>query len=407
MSVHTSIFKVVWSWPGNPCNAERASGMDTDDSIYVTEITRRVNELLAQGKNFDDIDTEVIENAIINSTDLVPDSIRVAVRRQGRKVRRSRFRTARQVRRNIKKVWGPALALLDDCLTIADLINARLVTTVFVNGDVLRSKDPRPIPDMVTGAYVKCLHLLALYGKSCRIASEAACLLRDGFPDGAISRVRTMHEHLAVLFVLHNDQTYELSEAYQDSAVFTRLKQVRADQMSFADPFWRASDTVTEELEAEIAELENAAAEIIARRAPKIRNQYEWARPILPEQKKNNPRHNVTFSDLEEAAGMDFLRRNYLVGNARVHADAYATINHFDRSEEISQIRQRRDDWAIYFTGSIIPILIGWSARAACRAIAWETEEYDELLYICEMQRAASAAADAFAKVNISSSLSA
>ena len=292
---------------------------------------------------------------------------------------------------------------LDQCLVIADLTHARLVQTVFANGDTLRSKDPRPIPDMVTGAYVKCLHLLSLYGKSCRIATEILYLLREGFPDGAMSRFRTLYEHLVIMTLLLGDHTYELSEGYQDSAVFERLKQLKADKISLADGFWRESDTTPDELAEEIAELEELADEIISRRGSKIRKQYEWARPVLPESKKNNVNYSIKFTDLEEVVEADFLRRYYMQGNDSIHAGAYAVINHFDFGDpEISLIRQRRDDWTIHFIGSGVPVFIGWATRAACKGIAWETEEYDELLYVCEVQASADAVVNAFSEISLS-----
>ena len=73
------------------------------------------------------------------------------------------------------------------------------------------------------------------------------------------------------MMLLHNDDTYELSERYQESAVIEYLKQLRNDQVCLADPFWRVSDDVLEELAREISDLETAADEVIARRDPKIK----------------------------------------------------------------------------------------------------------------------------------------
>jgi Family of unknown function (DUF5677) len=198
--------------------------VDIDDSIYFGEVTKRINERLIQGDDLADINVIDIENDIINDADIVPAGIQEELRREGRKVRKSRARTAREVRRDITERWGSAIDLLEEFLAVANLINARLVRAVFANGGTLRNKTPRPIPDVVTGAYLKCLHLLGLYGKSCRIATEISHLLVMGFPDAAASRFRTLYEHLVIMMLLDNDHTYELSEGYQDSAVFEYLK---------------------------------------------------------------------------------------------------------------------------------------------------------------------------------------
>ena len=338
-----------------------------------------------------------IENDIINDADIVPANIQEELRSEGRKIRESRARTAHEVRRDIAEQWRSAIDLLEEFLAVANLINARLVRAVFANGSTLRNKTPRPIPGVITGAFLKCLHILGLYGKSCRIATEISHLLVVGFPDAAASRFRTLYEHLVIMKLLDNDHTYELSEGYQDSAVFEYLKQLRSDQISLAEPFWREQDSVLEEIASEISDLEVSAAEIIARRGPKIKNQYEWARPILPESKKNNLNHRIRFTDLEEVAGADFLRTFYLLGNDRIHAGAYGVINHLDFDHpNLSLTRQHRDDRTIYLLGSGVPILMNWAVRAACRSIAWETEEYDESLYACALQHIADTVIDAF-----------
>ena len=377
--------------------------MNADDSIFLKELTRRMNECLSQGQAVGDIDTVEIENEIISDANLTPDELRSAIERQASRTKISRSRTKGRVRREIAERWGRPLDLLGRCIDIADLINDRLVRAVFMNGDVLRGKNPRPMPDRVTGAYVKCLHSLSLYSKSCIIAAEILCLLREGFPDAAASRFRTLHEHLVIAMVLLNDRTYELSEAYEESAVFEYLKQLRVDLSSFSDPalYWTISNELAEERSREISEeildTEALANEIVGKRGAKFRDQYEWARPKLPEPKRSNLQYRMNFTDLEQIAGMDFLRRNYLMGNDRVHAGAYAVINHFDfENPKISPIRQRQSDSTLYFVGFGVSQLLGWAARCACKSIAYETEEYDEFIYASEIYVAANAAMGAF-----------
>jgi hypothetical protein len=127
-----------------------------------------------------------------------------------------------------------------------------------------------------------------------------------------------------------------LSEAYEESAVFEYLRPLRADLSSFSDPapYWTVPNELAEEMSQEITqeifETEILANEITARRVRKFRDQYEWARSGLPEPKKSNLQYRINFADLEQVTGMDFLRRNYLMRNERIHAGAYSVINHFD-----------------------------------------------------------------------------
>jgi hypothetical protein len=374
--------------------------MNTDDSIFLTELTKRVNDRLINGEKFEEIDLIEIENELIHDTKIVPAGLHSNIKKQSRRIRRSRLHTASQVQRKIADEWKTALNLLDKFMATADAINNRLVKVVFANGDILRSKEPRPIPDALTGGWLKCLNMLALYGKSCRIATEISYLLRTGFPDGATARFRTLYEHLVIMMILHNDTTYELNEGYQDSAIFEFLKQRRTEQSSFADSFWYGSEGFFEDLARDIHDLEAAADEVIARRGPRIKRQYEWARPALPEPKKNNLNYMIKFTDLEAAAtGTDFLRTYYLRGNDRIHAGAYGVINHFDFDDPaISLTQQYRDDFTTHSIGCGVPTLMGWAARAACKSIAWETEEYDEILYVCELIHIQDATVEAFIK---------
>lgn len=377
--------------------------MDPDDSIFLREFVARYNKVLIESNGAKRSDPVELENDIIDDAAVIPPQVRTEITKKAPRTAKARQRAARMVRRDIAVAWGPSFEALDQLMALADILNVRLTRATFMNGDRLRSKNPSPVSDMVTGAYLKCLLLLGLYSKSCAIATEISCLLRDGFPDGPVSRLRTLHEHLVIMMMLHNDTTYEISERYQDSAVFEQLKQLRADLSSLVEPIWNVPNGYAEKLAQDIADAEIIAGSAVSRRGPKIRNQYEWARPALPSAKRDNPSYRITFSDLEQAAGFNFFRGNYLAGNGRIHAGAFAAINHLDFDDiEVPRSRPRRDDSVIRFVGCRTSQLLSWVVRAASRPISWETEEYDEFLYVGEFQRAADAAVAAFTKVDAS-----
>jgi hypothetical protein len=375
--------------------------VDSEDSIFIRELTDRHNKILIESNGTKQPDPVRIESDIIDDPAVVPPEVRDEITKKAPSIAKARQRAARAVRRDIGTVWGPAFETLDWCMALADMLNVRLTRAISMNGDKLRAKDPSPVSGMLTGAYVKCLLLLGLYSKSCGFVTEISQLLRDGFPDGSLARLRTLHEHLVVMMVLLNDHTYEICERYQDSAVFEELRQLRTDLASLADPVWDVPDGYVEKLAQDIAEAELVANSAISRRGPKIKEQYEWARLALPPAKRDNLRYKINLADLEQVAGMDFFRGNYLAGNGRIHAGAYAAINHLDFDNiEVPRSRPHRDDLAIGFVGCRTSQLFGWVCRAAGKPISWETEEYDELLYVGEMQRAAYAAEEAFAKTD-------
>jgi Family of unknown function (DUF5677) len=371
--------------------------MDPEKSIILAEIRERYNRIIIEHNGAETPDVVQIENDIMEDADVIPPPVTAEIRKRAPRMLGVRTRTLHVVRRRIAETWEPALTELDQCLALADLVFARLAGAIFTNGDVLRQKDPRPAPDRVTGAYVKCLLLLSLYGKSCGIATEITSLLREGFPDAALSRLRTLHEHLVIISILGNDHDYEISERYEDCSVIELLKQLRTDLSALSDPIWDVPEEYEEKLQKEIAEVEDLAREIVARRGAAIRKPYEWARQALPQPERDNQRHKITFADLERAVGMDFFRGNYLTGNERIHAGSYSAVNYlnFDKPQ-VPQSRPRRDDWAIRLAGWRTAYLIGCVARAVGKSIAWETEEYDELLYVCELYRAADHVLDTF-----------
>jgi hypothetical protein len=371
--------------------------MNTDDSVFIREFTDRWNQILISSNGTIQPDPIELENDLLYDPTIVPTQVRTEIANEAAKVSKARMRDARRVRRDIASAWGPAFEAFDQCMVLADLLSVRLTRAIFMNGDRLSAKDPSPVPGMLTGAYVKCLLLLGLFSKSCGIATEISFLLQGGFPDGSLSRLRTLHEHLVIMMMLHNDNTYEVCEGYQDSAVFEELKQLRADLASLSDPIWDIPDGYSEKLMQTIADAELVADGATSRRGTKIKDQYEWARPALPPEKRDNPRYKISFADLEKAVGMDFFRGNYLMGNGRIHAGAYTAINHLDfENIEIPRSRPRRDDDIIGFVGCRTFQLLSWIGRATGKPISWETEEYDELLYVGEMQRAAYDAETAF-----------
>jgi Family of unknown function (DUF5677) len=377
--------------------------MDVEDSIIIREFQKRYNDAVIQSNFTVFPDAVEIENSIVADQRIVPASLRREITSRLHEVSDARITTARGVRNDVAHVWGGALDCFDRFLAFADLINSRFVDVIFRCGSsVLKAKNPRPDPVALTGAYLQCVLLLSLYGKSCSIATEISTLLRDGYPDAAISRLRTLYEHLVIMMVLHNDQTYETIERYQDHAAFEVLSRLRAERRNLANPVFSFPAGYDREVAKQLAEATSLANVARAKWGKSIEEQYEWARPALASKKKQR---KIVFSDLESAAGMTFLRVDYLHGNERIHAGAYSVINHLDlKGDFISPTRPRRSDTVTQHGGSRTALLLGWAARAAGRTIAWETEEYDEFLYVFEMQRAADEVANTFFAVDLDAS---
>lgn len=367
-----------------------------EQSIVIREMTRRLNEDLRRNNSRRRADVTDIENDFVRDPGIISDKFREEVEAATVKFTELRAKAQKDVSGKISEAWGTAIGSLDQCLSMGDFLHGRLAFLMFRNAsDVLLGKDPRHDEESVTGAFVKCLMLLSLYGKSCSVGSEISMMLKCGFSGAAMARLRTLYEHLVISSILGQDHSYEISERYHDHAVFEALQQMRAEKRAYADPVFVYPEGFLEELEGQIFEAENQARQARARWGSAVEEQYGWVRPLLPRAKRNKPR--VYFTDLEQLAGMDFLRGDYLKGNDRIHAGPYAAINDFNLNDiYASPTHARRDDPMIFMVGHRAAFLLGSAGRTAGKAISWETEEYDEFLYVCEVERPADIAMEEF-----------
>lgn len=374
----------------------RRNPVSIDNSLFIKEVQRRMNDALAKGSEPDAIDIEAIETAIINDPAIMPEHISSNIRKLLQQAGEQRTRTSESIRKDIKDHWRSALDSLDECLAYADFIHARLMDMFANNGrEALEEKSRKP-PEVeeVKGAELKCLLLISLHARSCVIASEVALLIRNGFLDGAEARLRSLHEHIVTIILIANDKDYEISERYQDRACFEELKRLRARQRHSEHPAFNLTSDTKQELADEISKVETIVTEARARRGKEIEEQYGWARPALPD---GATAKRVYFSDLEKAAGMDFLRAFYIGQNNHVHAGAFATINHLDiPSNRWSPTGPRHQVDRVAYTGFMALTMIDWASHMTLRAISRESQEYDEIFYYTELSRLVDAARDLF-----------
>jgi hypothetical protein len=365
--------------------------MNLEDSIIIREFRQRLSEAVYEGGiPLEDVDIPAIENDLFRNADIVPALLRDEVTTAVTAAVADQERAERELRDSLSRDWDSAFNALDRCIAFGGFLGSRFLRVISSQYELLRNKDPRRRPDgpdqPVTGATLKCFLLISLYARSCCIASEISCLLQRGLLGGAQSRLRSLQEQTVIITLLCNDHTYEIAERYQDHACCEALKELRAYSRAFAEEsIWEESPGREGRLARLIARAEQDVHEARSRWGREIAEQYGWARPAVAGGR--NLRRQITFSDLGEAAGADFLRGDYLSQNNHVHAGSYAAINHL--MESGLNIYGRRDDEEIRITGSRTVMLLEFSSHAASKAISFETEEYDEMLYACEMTRTA------------------
>lgn len=151
--------------------------------------------------------------------------------------------------------------------------------------------------------------IVNLHARALRVGEETYSLLLAGFPDGALSRWRTLHE-LAVIMTLLRDCEPLIAERFirhRDVAAYKAMKQYREHQD-------RAKLTPISETELEESKV--IADSVIAEYGQEMRNDYGWASPVLNIKRP-------TLYDLEKHVQLDHWRPRFAWACNEIHG-AYA-----------------------------------------------------------------------------------
>lgn len=176
------------------------------------------------------------------------------------------------------------------CTEAGDNFNKRLRPTATKNGDILF--------DTIT----------RLHAKGCLVAKEIACLLTNGFADGAHSRWRALHEITVTSKFLteKGTDTVEryLAHEYVDSYKGACQHKKYEERLQAAP----LSDHA-------IASLKVKYDEAISRYGSDFSNSYGWAEDALGKKRAN-------FADLEKSVDLDHWRPYYKWSSQNIHASA-------------------------------------------------------------------------------------
>ncbi|WP_234730330.1 DUF5677 domain-containing protein [Acidocella facilis] len=192
--------------------------------------------------------------------------------------------------RNLER-WKPAFDLLEAQWAVAQEANADFFrderTDALQNDDVLFEA------------------LISLHARALLVAKESICLLQGGFPDGAMSRWRTLHEfNIVAHFLLLKDES--TARLYLASAHFQALKHAKqARKYAHRDQSIAISDDVVSALEERCAELKLTLGFDLS-------EDYAWAHAALN-------RRRVTLFELEQATDRDFWRPRYRWASQHIH----------------------------------------------------------------------------------------
>lgn len=152
--------------------------------------------------------------------------------------------------------------------------------------------------------------LTRLHGRACRIAQEVVLLLEGGFPSGAYARWRALHE-VAVTSNLIRRYGNELATRYLEHESIERIDAMRVNQKHHEKT---GMEPYSPE---ELARADEIEASLVKRFGKGFKSDYGWAASITG---IGRP----TFTDLEQQAGLAYLRPYYKLACDDIHAGARA-----------------------------------------------------------------------------------
>jgi hypothetical protein len=193
-------------------------------------------------------------------------------------------------RRNYRR-WKKSLDLLEMLWIIAEEV-----------GGILNESE-RPAAVLANDYQFEAL--VSLHARSLLVSREILCLLYGGFPDGALSRWRSLHE-LAVTAAFLDEQNQEVSHRYLASFPFAALRAAKQlnehAERANMEPFSE------EEIKAMVAR----CGAFEARFGKEMHKEYGWASVAL-----SNPDPN--FAQLEKAVSLDHWRPRYRWASQHTH----------------------------------------------------------------------------------------
>lgn len=151
--------------------------------------------------------------------------------------------------------------------------------------------------------------VVALHARSLRVSNEIQALLREGFPDGALSRWRTLHE-LAVAATFLTNNGKEVSRRFIAHRGIANAKALR----QYVEFLPRSKMTPLEPGVIEAAEAQRAT--LLVEFGNEFDEEMGWAFPVIPKPKK------INLFDLEKATGLDHWRPRFRWASDDIHVGA-------------------------------------------------------------------------------------
>ena len=258
---------------------------------HVIKITKEDMKLILQ--SIGGIYSNKLNVFIDDSSDRLSDVLLESVLKTWPKTSRLHDKIMKRFHRNLIRRWGEPLDRLDMLVTLSSEFGERIK-------DHLREKNETQSP------YLDEI-LIRLHIRALQVSREILCLLQSGFPDGAMSRWRTLHEIAAVALYIVG-QGEDLAERYYlHEIIETRRGAIQ--YQGYKDRL-KLEPIDPEELN----DIEKEYLASIDLFGKQFDSPHGWAAHHLGIERP-------TFADIERASGVDHWRPYYKMASDDVHAN--------------------------------------------------------------------------------------
>lgn len=166
--------------------------------------------------------------------------------------------------------------------------------------------------------------LVRLHARACLISKEVSCLLKSGYPDGALARWRALHEtNVIIRFISKHGRPaainyidYEIVEMYKKA---TRLNE------------FQSKLNVAGVNDREISELKKQYNLILDKHGKLFKKPNGWANKFFSHD-------HIKFSEIEDNVGLDHWRPYYSRASQSVHPNVIGLSNSLGLSESTDDI---------------------------------------------------------------------
>jgi hypothetical protein len=257
------------------------------DQILQSVFQKIIDDKVLSLEQLSDASSDITKNFIVSAADTIRRDLK---RKAPATLAGTRRETAGFEKRNLQR-WRKAFNLIELIWEVAADVGDKF------------NKDLQGQPFARDQAYLLTA-LVHIHARSMLVASECICLMKGGFPDGALSRWRTLHElNVIAAFLLKNR-----SAAHRYIISFEIQALAAARQMQE----YAARSKIEPPTEDKIASMEARCKSHVARFGKDIQDDYGWASEVIGKKKPN-------LLDLEKVVGLDHWRPRFKWASQHTH----------------------------------------------------------------------------------------